>query len=191
MDRKHRLRLFVAADLDATVVPRVCDEIAALATAGADLRWSSAEHLHVTLKFLGDTEPARRPAIENALRRVASSRQPIAWGLRGIGRFPDRGRPRVLWIGIDGEGALIDLAERIDRALGELGLPRESRAFAPHLTIGRVRGPTGLARLGALIAARGPAFTVAMPALAAIRLYASELRPEGAVHRMLAEAPLG
>lgn len=191
MQRERWLRLFVAADLDGAVLARVHDEISALATADADLRWSPTEHLHVTLKFLGDTEVARVPAIEDALRQVASRWQPIAWGLRGFGRFPARGRPRVLWIGIDGAAALIDLAEQIDQALGEVGLPRETRAFTPHLTIGRVRGPAGLDRLEPLIAERGPDFAVAMPALDVIRLYASELRREGALHWPLAEARLG
>lgn len=102
------------------------------------LRWSRPEHLHVTLKFLGETEL-------DVARLVAAARPACAKVGKlelAVGEVGSFGRPpRVLWLGLEGPGRsrLCLLAAALDEACHALGFPRESRAFAPHLTLARVR----------------------------------------------------
>jgi 2'-5' RNA ligase len=187
-------RLFVAIDLPAVARAPVLAEVDALRALGADLRWVPVEQLHLTLKFVGALEAGQVEPLCRALAALPRS-GPLALELRGLGRFPPAGRgpARVVWAGVVGPGgeALVELAARVDRACAGCGVAREARAFTPHLTLGRVRSSRGLQPLEAAIAARGPAFTVPLPPIDALRLYRSELRPEGARHSVVAEFPLG
>jgi len=109
--------------------------------------------------------------------------------IRGLGAFPNPGRPRVLWAGAPGSPAFTRLAEGVDRALVALGFPPEGREFTPHVTLGRVREPR-----------RNDALTEALEAAAArsfgtlqvqrVSLMRSDLSPSGARYTELAPVPL-
>lgn len=96
-------------------------------------------NLHVTLKFLGQIDPARVDAIADALASVAARTPPFDLDVRGLGAFPTADRPRVVWAGLHPAAPLATLAREVDAALGTLGVSRESRPFAGHVTLGRVR----------------------------------------------------
>jgi len=102
------------------------------------LRWSRLENLHVTLKFLGETELAVEGLLA-AARPACAEVGPLELSVGEVGSF---GRPpRVVWLGLEGPGRsrLCLLAAALDEACHRLGFPRETRAFAPHLTLARVR----------------------------------------------------
>ena len=96
-------------------------------------------NLHVTLKFLGQIEAALVEPIAEAIGAVAARTPPFELGVHGLGAFPTPARPRIVWVGLEPAAPLAALAGDLDAALGTLGIPRESRPFAAHVTLGRVR----------------------------------------------------
>jgi 2'-5' RNA ligase len=104
------------------------------------VRWVQPAGYHVTLKFLGEVRDEAVDPIRDAIgARLASEASPSFRG-RGAGAFPDAQHARVLWAGVDDPGGgLTRLAAVCDDAASALGFSRETRAFHPHVTIGRLR----------------------------------------------------
>ena len=152
------LRLFVAIELPADLKRALEDAIAMLKRAGADegLRWVRPEGIHLTLKFLGVTPPARVPAITSALREHLAGAMPFDVQPEGLGAFyggkhmhrkrewghrePHPHNIRIIWVGFDeSETRIVQLTSRVEAALIPLGFPTEKAPFFPHLTLARVR----------------------------------------------------
>ena len=176
-------RLFVAIELPAATRKRLKEHIDRLRESVPDARasWSREEHLHLTLKFLGDTPTAKAEALSQAAGRAASAGHPFEVIVKGSGAFPPLGQPRVLWVGIeDPSGELGSLQEWLEDECAKAGFTREQRPFHPHLTIARLRKPHGSRQLAALHKEIGfETETVAVSALTVVR---SELRSEGSRH---------
>jgi len=163
----------------------------ALAVAGwrgdpalSGLRWTDPDAWHVTLAFIGWTEPGDADAIISAIRVVAESATPTSVATGGVGAFPSPGRARVLWYGIeDSAGTLANLASGLHRALGQD--PPES--FRAHLTLARARhGPVRLRdEIGGLVAPPGTL------AVEEIRLMRSHLGGGPARYETLESVRLG
>ena len=153
-----------------------------------DVAWIAPSNLHVTLKFLGQVEPERVVALGDALRAAVAAERACEVAVRGLGAFPSPSRPRVLWAGLDDPTRTLGrLAERVDACCAELGFPRESRAFAAHVTLGRVREPRRQPALAPALA-RGADFGALR--VDRVSLMRSELSPRGARYSELAGAPL-
>jgi 2'-5' RNA ligase len=133
------VRLFVALEIPAEVRAGLAALIREFRGLAPQLKWVRAENLHLTLKFIGETESAKLDAIRAALARVGSSHA-LELIVQGIGFFPGDQRPRVLWAGIRAPGGLAQLAVDVDASLASLGFAREQRPFAPHLTLARLAG---------------------------------------------------
>jgi 2'-5' RNA ligase len=103
-------------------------------------KWVRPENLHVTLKFIGNTDPGKLDAIRTALATVHSPQQ-IRLHFRNIGFFPNAKRPRVIWGGMESSENLTSLAHAIEQQIATLGFPAEERAFTPHLTLARLDPP--------------------------------------------------
>ncbi len=133
-------RLFIAAPLPPDAVEtcrRLIEAVRADPVARA-MRWVRTENLHLTLRFLGPTDPHAMPVIEGAIRQAASSAAPFPVRLAGTGAFPNDRRPRTLWLGIEqGGDELTVLAGAVDRALAGVGIAPETRPFRSHLTVAR------------------------------------------------------
>ena len=154
----------------------------------ADVAWVAESNLHVTLKFLGRVDETRAPAVADALRAALADQRAFDVGVRSLGAFPSATRPRVLWAGLDdAAGALAAVARRVDACCGALGFPRETREFAAHVTLGRVREPRRQSRLADALA-RGADF--GRLRVERVSLMRSELSPRGARYSELAAAPL-
>ncbi|MEE9293143.1 MAG: RNA 2',3'-cyclic phosphodiesterase [Acidobacteriota bacterium] len=133
------MRLFVAAGVPDEIRTRLSAIKERLEPLSLPVRWVRPEGIHLTLKFLGEVPEDRVERIEGALRGTASCR-PHDVEVRGIGTFPERGRPRVIWAGLGGDVAgVARLASSIEAALDQAGLQRETREFRAHLTLGRFR----------------------------------------------------
>jgi 2'-5' RNA ligase len=111
----------------------------------SDVAWTPPENLHLTLKFLGDVMPARLESLAARLAEIAAAQPPFALTVAGVGAFPSFRRPRILWIGAAAP-AVGPLAATVDRACAAEGFAPETRAFHPHLTLGRVRQGRGAGR---------------------------------------------
>lgn len=135
------MRLFLALEL----LPAVAEEIAAatapLRAAEPGLAWVPVHKLHLTLKFLGDGDDQRVAALAEAMDGVAKQHRPFGMNLTGAGVFPNFRRPRVVWLGVEGEPRLELLHHDVEIAAERVGYEIEGRPFRPHVTLARVRAP--------------------------------------------------
>src|SRR5271168_3748840 len=136
------MRLFIALDFPDAVRRALRELIARLKPESAGARWVRPEGMHVTLKFLGETGEEKLVPLKAALAKIHSA-EPVDMHFRGLGFFPNERRPRVIWCGVEATPNLADLAGAVESALEPLGIPRETRAFTPHLTLARFNSPEG------------------------------------------------
>ena len=105
----------------------------------AKIGWVRPEGLHITLNFFGDIEPSLVESIAVATEKTVALQTCFHLDFRGLGAFPNLGRPRVLWTGLTFAPGLLELHERLGRHFSEAGLPWENKPLKPHVTLGRVR----------------------------------------------------
>ncbi len=141
-------RLFIAVDLSIAVVEKLAilqedlqRQFSSRVGDGLNVRWVEAPNIHLTLKFLGETEDALLPMIAQKLEKLGQPLFPFEVECQGVGFFPDISRPRILWAGMDTRGGEVLglLQQAVERDLEELGIAEETREFLPHITLGRVR----------------------------------------------------
>lgn len=196
------MRIFIGINLDSQVQTHIERFVEGIQGLAPDARWIRPESLHITLKFIGEQTPSQVEAIAGSLLRVQAS----AFDLRvsGYGFFPTVKAARVFWIGVSPVSELAALAASIDAATSEAGVPREERAYNPHLTLARGgagrrsgspkwrRGDTPNAIFGMLqkrmAAIKEPNFGT-MTAREFI-LYQSQLSPAGPKYTRLETFPL-
>ncbi|HTB93305.1 MAG TPA: RNA 2',3'-cyclic phosphodiesterase [Candidatus Sulfotelmatobacter sp.] len=134
------MRLFIAIEIPQSIRSTFASLLKDFRAIAPQLKWVRAENLHVTLKFLGETDPAKLGPLQNALAAVRSPEQ-VHLEFRGLGFFPNEKRPRVFWAGTQASANLTSLAADIDQAAHRLGFPLEDRPFTPHLTLARFSLP--------------------------------------------------
>ena len=138
------MRLFVALQIPDSIRNRyaaLIDDLRRLdASEPKRPKWVRPENLHVTLKFIGHTDPAKLDSIRAALAKVRSLHE-VRLNFHKIGFFPNLKRPRVIFAGMDTSENLAALAHGVDEQTATLGFPAEERAFTPHLTLARLDGP--------------------------------------------------
>jgi 2'-5' RNA ligase len=184
------LRLFVAVTLPEDVRERLARWQDRLRGARADVSWVKPENIHLTVKFLGETDRKALARIQPALRDAAAQRSPFALELAGLGTFGGR-VPRVVWAGVsDGVEPLADLAGRVDRALGRVGVAKERRPFSAHATLGRVRSSTNAEALVAAAEA-GRSERFGRVPVEGFVLMQSRLDPRGSVYTAVERYDLG
>jgi len=132
------MRLFIALDIDEAIRQRMQCFMDGLREFAPDARWVRPESLHVTLKFIGEKPDETAEQIKKALAAVHSG--PVTISFRGHGFFPTAKSARVFWVGIESGPQLTSLATAVDNATAALGIPKEERAFSPHLTLARGSG---------------------------------------------------
>jgi 2'-5' RNA ligase len=164
-------RLFVALTPPETVRA----ELAELATAFDGVRWTPRENLHLTMRFVGDTEPEKQAAMEEALTRVKV--EPFILPVENVGIFPSRGPAKVLWAGIGrGHTRLYQLRKQIDEALLSVDMTIDVRNFHPHFTLGRL-GENYDPKLLARFLEQNARFEAPPFRVNEFQLYTSELTP--------------
>lgn len=176
-------RLFVALDLPEDIK----DSLEPLGRGLGDVRWVEPDQQHLTLRFLGQLDHGWTREVTDALALVPGI--PFDLRLKGIGHFPLRGEPRVLWVGVEKSLELQRLKRRVDRVLDDIGLSADSRKFSPHVTIARIGGPLSPTRLGTYLMRHSLYRSEAFP-VSSFHLYSSWLRPEGADHQIEASYEL-
>ena len=179
------LRTFVAIELPRQLTVRLGHLQDQLRGHRFNIRWVRPENIHLTLKFLGDTPAAGLAALGDALAAAARGHPSFSLFLKGFGAFPGLDRPRVVWVGIDGQTAALQALQRaIEGGLASIGFPFDNRPFRGHLTLGRIRGRVETERLRNAAEAL-QAFTSEYFAVERINLFRSELKPTGAVYTRL------
>jgi 2'-5' RNA ligase len=181
------MRLFIALDFPDGVRRALRELIARLKPESADARWVRPEGMHVTLKFLGETGEDKLDSLKAALSAIHSP-APVQMQFRGLGFFPSERCPRVIWCGVEATANLAALAGAVESALEPLSIPRETRAFTPHLTLARFSSHEGL---GTLVRAADnlKSYDFGSATESESHLVQSMLKPSGAEYKRLATFP--
>jgi len=178
-------RLFIAVDINERTREQI-DEISKALRAAVDKRvnatWVRPDRMHLTMFFFGSADAELEHRIGKALATPIRE-QPFDLTFGGLGFFPDRGSPRVLWLGIQRGG--VELRRTQQELQQRLQLPAEREPFSPHLTLARFRQRVPrerLAEIGDIPASAGPS------RIDRVTLYESRLSPAGPTYVGLAEA---
>ncbi|MCD6248922.1 MAG: RNA 2',3'-cyclic phosphodiesterase [candidate division Zixibacteria bacterium] len=184
------LRLFIALPLPHKVETELDQLLVQLRPKSDNVKWVPAKNIHLTVKFLGDTDEKLVDKITGAIDEIATQYQPLETTLDRIGAFPNFHRPRVIWIGGSEPIEFIDdLAQDIDHQMIKLHFEKEKRPFKPHLTLGRVRQGR---RVDKLVDHLQTFELKPIPlTLYRVVLFKSTLTPKGAIYERLYEARLG
>jgi RNA 2',3'-cyclic 3'-phosphodiesterase len=170
------IRLFIAIDLP----DAIRQEVAGLGSAIANARPVPADQLHLTLKFIGEVEGSRLLDIQEALLEISLPK--FSLSLQGVGTFPPRGTPRILWAGVDRVERTVGLRNAIERTLAAIDIPREKKRYIPHLTLARLRN-CPVRRLQEFLAGNAFFQSSEFP-VEAFHLYSSKLTKKGALHTL-------
>jgi 2'-5' RNA ligase len=156
-----------------------------------DIRWVRPQGIHLTLKFFGAISESDVANISLVVENTTSNIAPFTLGIKRVGAFPDVKRPRVLWLGMDGDvDTLIRLQKEMDAELQKYGFEKEDRTFRPHLTLARIKDPRGLIGLAKIMEKREN-YEAGSFSAAGLNLFKSDLTPKGAVYTKLAYFPFG
>ncbi len=154
------------------------------------IRWVNVDYLHVTLKFFGEFDPKLIPNFSNSLKVRLTSIGQFDLKIQNLGVFPNKNKPKVIWVGLDQPYELGIIFREIENAAVELGYPKDERGFSPHVTIGRVSNEAlEPARIGAAILNYEEA-EICISHVDQIIFFQSTLRPEGPIYSELFQLPL-
>jgi 2'-5' RNA ligase len=175
------IRLFTAIELPEAVRFRL-----SLLQAGVPgARWTPTDNLHLTLRFIGDVDEAQARDIDGVLAAISVPAFPL--NLKGVGEFGHK-ESRALWAGVQASEVLLRLVSKIESALQRMGCAPETRKFAPHVTLARLKdAPMSKIRefLGAHSLFDSGPFTVREFAL-----FSSRTTPKGSLYRVESLYPL-
>jgi 2'-5' RNA ligase len=133
------VRAFLSIDIeDKTLLSHISQIQKRLDLQSAKMKIVEIDNIHFTLRFFGDTPLAKLDQIQNCLQQIEVT--PFEIRIIGVGSFPNRRRPRVIWVGVtDNSQRIVRLKNEIDEKLSEVGYRPENEKFTPHATIARVR----------------------------------------------------
>jgi 2'-5' RNA ligase len=188
------LRSFIAVDFPSEIIQKIEEIIKFFKTQTPEkaLKWVSTNNLHLTLKFLGEIPEGRLDQIKTILSESLINRSTFTIGIKGLGMYPNKRNPRVIWLGITNEDSLIDLHKSLDQALQTADIEPEKRKYSPHLTIARVRRGTNqdtIKNIGDTLSQFKVDSLGNIP-VEEIILYQSELTPKGPIYTPLMSKPL-
>lgn len=188
-------RLFIAVDLAISVVERLArlqtEWSSRIDSDDVRTKWVEPPNIHVTLKFLGETDDALVPMLDEVLEQLVKPLFPFEVGCQRVGAFPDARRPRILWAGLDQKGGEVMglLQQTIERDIETLGFAPEDRDFKAHVTLGRVKSRQAFDM--SLIIDEFSTYDFGRSYIKDLILYRSELTPSGARYDVVSRYPLG
>ncbi len=182
------MRVFIAIDIDDRIrkaLARLQDEmLAKVDIKKSDAKWVNPKTMHLTLKFLGEIKDQQVVDVCNITRDVASRQKSFDIEIGGVGYFGGKSA-RVLWVGAGQESEnLLQLHADLEQGLASAGWPPETRKFAGHLTLCRIRNSRAGVKL-ARLTEEYKGFSLGIVPADALCVYQSELRPEGPVYTVL------
>ncbi|MCG3193922.1 MAG: RNA 2',3'-cyclic phosphodiesterase [Thermoanaerobaculia bacterium] len=189
MTRPSLIRCFLAASVSSREVIEALTEAIQPLRRFRGVKWVPPHQFHYTLKFLGEVDPGRVKTVSAVLDAVAGTHSAFDLTLAGLGAFPPRGDARIVWAGASLGAQILELiARELDQGLGAEGFDAETRPFAAHLTIGRVKDPREARGIREALVPLSKTF--GNQHLSEIVLYKSELAPAGPIYTPLHKAPL-
>ena len=188
---KDSIRAFIAVNMPNEIRDGLAEIRRQLKKSGADARWVKPNHMHLTLRFLGNDVPLQVVgAIGGSLRDSLTTIEQFAITIGGLGAFPNLAKPRVVWVGIEPHaGPLLELHDAVEDAVEKAGWAREDRPFTAHLTLGRIKSQSHLGKLRETLE-RGTSTAIGNMIVETVALLRSNLTPSGPVYETLTTVSL-
>ncbi|MEX1257358.1 MAG: RNA 2',3'-cyclic phosphodiesterase [Gemmatimonadota bacterium] len=184
------MRLFIALNLPLKEKRKIHSAAKPLREAGYPFRWLEPADFHLTLKFLGDVRNDVVPVAERVVERVAAETKDFPLSISGFGAFPTIRRPQVIWIGVEPTPALRCLKQDLEWGLANHGFERETRAFHPHITLGRADEEEGAGSFRGLDElSAGLSYKGKVP-MKTVDLMRSQLARQGTQYTVIGGSPL-
>jgi 2'-5' RNA ligase len=183
------IRLFIAMPLGDQAEQKLSNIIAECREHGGSVKWVRPENIHLTIRFLGDTDESLIEKLKQLIDEVVTEFSPVETTIDQLGAFPNLKRPRVIWTSISSETeTLAKLARQVELRVRKLRFEADKKSFKAHLTLGRVRKPQGLDDLLSFL----EKYTVEPIPVRFDRLvlFQSTLTPQGSIYKRLHEAVL-
>lgn len=140
-----KIRTFIAIEIPDEIRNKIGELQNSLKKLGGRVSWTRPGNIHLTLKFLGDTDENLIDEIASQLQEWVAAIQPFQVTIKNAGAFPNFKYPRVLWVGAESEEKrLVELAAKIEDGVERFGFKKENRPFSAHLTLGRVKDVKGI-----------------------------------------------
>jgi 2'-5' RNA ligase len=169
-------RLFIAIDLPLEVKA----ELGKLCSGISGAKWVKDDQMHLTLRFIGETGEQQFKQVRDALAGIEGAS--FEMSLESVGQFPERGSPRVLWVGLKAPNDLRQLQQTIETTLLNLDLDPQDKPFSPHITLARFKTPPAPESMRQYLRQHMEFRSTAIPVKSFI-LYSSLLQPHGPVYR--------
>ena len=182
------IRTFIALELPPSLISLLAKVQKDLQSMGLRAKWVRPENIHLTLKFLGNISPAEIDKISRAMVDAVGKMEPFTLVAEGIGVFPGKKRPRVIWVGLKGQVQLLFALQRLlEDNLAALGYKKETRPFKGHLTLGRFKQSVNPNTIRRVLQEFGD-LTIEEFTARRVIVYKSDLKPTGAVYSQLQQA---
>lgn len=183
------MRTFIAVDFPPNTLEKIADITGFFKTLTPEktLKWVETENLHLTIKFLGEIDEQTAAQVKRTLSVALKDQHSFEIEISGLGMYPNKNKPRVIWLGITGAGPLADIYKVTNHELAKLEIQPEQRPFSPHLTIARIRRNTdhkAAQQIGEILSKYqvDPLGTIT---ITQVHLYQSDLTPSGPIYTRL------
>jgi 2'-5' RNA ligase len=185
------IRSFLAFELPLEIKKGVSRVFAEIRGSIRNIRWVNVDNIHLTIVFMGNVSEDLIPPINEAVEKVCLRYGPFYISLSGLGAFPNTRRPRVVWLGLQGDTERMSFFKKaLHKHIKPFGIKEEKRPFKPHLTLGRFRNPApGDSSLDNFIA-KYKDLSSPECQMDELILFKSDLNPGGAVYTKLKSWPL-
>jgi 2'-5' RNA ligase len=185
------IRSFLAFELPVEIREQIRVISKELKKTALPVRWVKADNIHLTILFLGSVDENVIGDIEKKVNVVVKGFSAFKTKLNAVGAFPHWKRPRVIWVGLNGDiERLANLRDELQEELKDLGFMPEKRPFRPHLTLGRFKGPLDRNEDMKWICDKYRDINSELYQLNELILYKSDLKPDGPVYTKMATWPL-
>jgi 2'-5' RNA ligase len=184
-------RIFVAVDISNDVRRKVSTYIQELREEFSNLRvgWEKTEKLHLTLKFLGDTDENQLEKLREIVRNIAGQISKFSLKIAETGVFPAPRNARILWIDVkDEKGSLAKINRLLETECEKIGFSKERKNYKPHLTIARLRDVGKSKELAEKHLQEE--FKPAEVEVAEIAIYESRFQPAGSIYQKVTTVQL-
>ena len=185
------MRAFIAIELPQEIKDTLGRLQQKLKAAGADVKWVEPKNIHLTLKFLGEIDEQTKDRVSAKLSEISAGTKQFTFSLSCLGAFPNTKSPRVIWIGIEqGDIEIKAIADAIETQLESINIPKETREFSSHITLGRTRSSKNRQELANALSELSLKSLKNQFPVTKITLLKSTLTPRGPVYEILQEFQL-
>ncbi|MBX7077096.1 MAG: RNA 2',3'-cyclic phosphodiesterase [Methanobacteriaceae archaeon] len=182
------IRSFLAIEIEPDLKPLINNLIKEFKNTDANIKYVTADNMHLTLKFFGDVSEDKLNKIEKATNNVLKDFSQFNLRVEGMGTFPNSDHIKVIWVGIDNNSELELLEKKLDNEFNKLGFKKE-RNYTSHLTIGRMKNAKNKQKVQKIIQENNEVFIGEMT-VDKLHLKKSTLTSNGPIYEDLKVFPL-